>query len=60
MIPMSELHEALWGTTQSKISTLNEDFQGYADLWFGRMRMDASDYKWDEWLRTFKSTGLMH
>ena len=60
MIPMSELHEALWGTTQSRISTLNEDFQGHADLWFGRMRMDASDYKWDEWLRTFKSTGLMH
>ena len=21
---------------------------------------DGSDYKWDEWLRTFKSTGLMH
>jgi hypothetical protein len=24
---MSELHEAMWGTTQTVISTLEEDFQ---------------------------------
>ena len=36
MWPMSTIHEAMWGTTQTGISTLDEDFQGYADLWFAR------------------------
>jgi thiamine kinase-like enzyme len=51
MWPMSELHEAMWGTTQSVISTLEEDFQGYANLWFGRYRMHVTDYRWDKWLK---------
>ena len=50
MWPMSEIHEAMWGTTQSGISKLDEDFQGYADLWFGRMRQCATDPRWDRWL----------
>jgi thiamine kinase-like enzyme len=50
MWPMSEIHEAMWGTTQSGISKLDEDFQGYADLWFGRMRQSATDPRWDRWL----------
>ena len=33
MAPMSEIHESMWGTTQTGISKLDEDFQGYADLW---------------------------
>jgi len=50
MWPMSEIHEAMWGTAQSGISKLDEDFQGYADLWFGRMRQSATDPRWDRWL----------
>jgi thiamine kinase-like enzyme len=51
MWPMSELHEAMWGTTQSVISTLEEDFQGYANLWFGRYRMHVTDFRWEQWLK---------
>ncbi len=51
MGPMSEVHEAMWGTTQTGISTLDEDFQGYADLWFGRVRQHLTDFRWDQWLK---------
>ncbi|MCJ7434207.1 MAG: phosphotransferase family protein [Anaerolineales bacterium] len=51
MEPMSELHEAMWGTTQTGISKLEEDFQGYADLWFGRIRQHVTDYRWEQWLK---------
>ena len=51
MWPMSELHESMWGTTQTGISKLEEDFQGYADLWFGRMRQHITDPRWDQWLK---------
>jgi thiamine kinase-like enzyme len=51
MAPMSEIHEAMWGTTQTGISKLDEDFQGYADLWFGRVREHVSDFRWDQWLK---------
>jgi thiamine kinase-like enzyme len=50
MWPMSELHEAMWGTTQTGISKLDEDFQGYADLWFSRLRQHVTDYRWEQWL----------
>ncbi len=50
MGPMSEIHEAMWGTTQTGISTLDEDFQGYADLFFGRAREFMTDFRWDQWL----------
>ena len=50
MWPMSEIHESMWGTTQTGISTLDEDFQGYADLWFGRVRQHITDARWDQWL----------
>jgi len=51
MWPMSEIHEAMWGTTQTGISQLDEDFQGYADLWFGRVRQHVTDPRWDQWLK---------
>ncbi len=51
MWPMSEIHEAMWGTTQTGISKLDEDFQGYADLWFGRVRQHVTDLRWDQWLK---------
>lgn len=49
--PMSEVHEAMWGTTQAGISKLDEDFQGYADLWFGRATQAIQDPRWDDWVR---------
>lgn len=51
MWPMSELREALWGTAQTGLSTLDEDFQGYANLWFGRAREDIVDPHWGQWLK---------
>jgi len=51
MWPMSEIHEAMWGTTQTGISKLDEDFQGYADLWFGRAREAMVDPRWEQWLK---------
>lgn len=54
MSAMSEIHEAMWGTTQTGISSLEEDFQGYADLWFGRAREDMTDLRWESWLKTMK------
>jgi thiamine kinase-like enzyme len=55
MSAMSEVHEAMWGTTQTGISRLEEDFQGYADLWFGRAREDMTDPRWETWLKETKS-----
>jgi thiamine kinase-like enzyme len=57
MWPMSELHEAMWGTTQTGISKLEEDFQGYADLWFGRFRQHVTDYRWEDWLKDVGKKG---
>lgn len=57
MWPMSELHEAMWGTTQSVISSLEEDFQGYANLWFGRYRMHVTDFRWEQWLKDVAKKG---
>lgn len=57
MWPMSELHEAMWGTTQTGISKLEEDFQGYADLWFGRFRQHVTDFRWEEWLKDVGKKG---
>jgi len=51
MWPMSTIHESMWGTTQTGISTLDEDFQGYADLWFARTREAMIDPRWDQWLK---------
>ena len=51
MWPMSETHEAMWGTTQTGISKLDEDFQGYADLWFGRATEAMQDPRWNHWLK---------
>jgi thiamine kinase-like enzyme len=50
LAPMSELHEAMWGTAQTGLSKLDEDFQGYADLWFARVREHVADLRWDRWL----------
>ena len=54
MEPMSEIHEAMWGTTQAGISKLDEDFEGYANLWFGRAREHMTDLRWENWLKEIK------
>jgi len=51
MAPMSEVHEAMWGTAQSGLSTLDEDFEGYANLWFARAREHITDPRWEHWLK---------
>lgn len=51
MKPMSEIHEAMWGTTQTGISSLRNDFQGYADYWFKRAKSDLLDSRYNCWLR---------
>ncbi len=51
MRPMSELHEAMWGTTQVGLSKLDFDFRGYADLWFGRATEAIHDPRWGDWLK---------
>ncbi len=51
MRPMSELHEAMWGTTQIGISKLDVDFREYADLWFGRATEAIQDPRWGNWLK---------
>lgn len=57
LLPMSEIHEAMWGTTQTGISKLEEDFQGYADLWFGRVRQHVTDPRWERWLKEVAKKG---
>ncbi|HEY5729974.1 MAG TPA: choline/ethanolamine kinase family protein [Anaerolineales bacterium] len=57
LLPMSEIHEAMWGTTQTGISKLEEDFQGYADLWFGRVRQHVTDPRWEGWLKEVAKKG---
>jgi thiamine kinase-like enzyme len=51
MAAMSEIHEGMWGTTQTGISQLDEDFQAYADLFFGRVRERFTDFRWECWLK---------
>jgi len=56
MWPISEIREAMWGVTQTGISSLDEDFQGYADLWFGRARQHITDPRWERWLKDVATT----
>ncbi len=55
MAAMSEIHEAMWGTTQTGISKLDEDFQGYADVFFGRVRERLTDSRWEQWLKEVRT-----
>jgi thiamine kinase-like enzyme len=51
MWPIAEVYEAMWGTTQTGLSTLDEDFQVYADLFIGRARQHLTDPRWEQWLK---------
>ena len=48
---MSDFREAMWGIVQSTISTLEFDFSGYANKFFERMQSQASDPRYQQWLR---------
>jgi len=48
---MSDFREAMWGVVQQAISTLDFDFVGYADRHLARCLANASDDRFDGWLR---------
>ena len=48
---MSDFREAMWGVVQQAISTLDFDYVGYADRHFTRCLANASDDRFDAWLR---------
>lgn len=50
MEPLSDLREALWGTVQSGISSLDEDFAGYAEQWYTRAETSFADERFAAWL----------
>ena len=47
---VAEVQEALWGTLQARISSLEQNFQAYADYWFERAFRTSRDPHWQEWL----------
>jgi thiamine kinase-like enzyme len=48
---MSDFREAMWGVVQQAISTLDFDYVDYADRHFARCLANASDDRFDGWLR---------
>ncbi len=48
---MSDFREAMWGVVQQAISTLDFDYVEYADRHFTRCLANASDERFDDWLR---------
>lgn len=48
--PISQMYEALWGVAQTGISTLDEDFQGYADMFFARAEEHFKDARFEQWV----------
>ena len=48
---MSDFREAMWGVVQQAISTLDFDYVDYADRHFTRCLANASDERFDDWLR---------
>jgi len=48
---MSDFREAMWGVLQSAISTLDVDFDGYAQRHFDRLFRATDDPRFADWLR---------
>ena len=48
---MSDFREAMWGVLQGAISTLDVDFDAYADKHFTRLFKAAADPRFEDWLR---------
>ncbi len=47
---MSDFREAMWGVAQQTLSTLDEDYAGYARKHFDRLRQTAAHPDFDEWI----------
>jgi thiamine kinase-like enzyme len=50
MEPLSDMREALWGTVQTGISALDEDFAGYANQWYTGAAQSFQDPRMRVWL----------
>jgi thiamine kinase-like enzyme len=50
MEPLSDMREALWGVVQTGLSTLDEDFAGYARQWFDRATTAFQAPRLGDWL----------
>jgi thiamine kinase-like enzyme len=48
---MSDFREAMWGVMQQSLSTLDFDYEEYADKHFARCRQHAEDGRHPMWLR---------
>jgi thiamine kinase-like enzyme len=48
---MSDVREALWGVAQATLSDLDFDFAAYAEKHLTRLRAQASDPRFESWLR---------
>ena len=48
---MSDFREAMWGVAQMGLSKLDFDFKGYAEKHFNRLRQNASDARYTQWLK---------
>ncbi len=48
---MSDFREAMWGVMQQAISTLDFDYEDYANQHFERCKELAEDERYSEWLR---------
>jgi thiamine kinase-like enzyme len=48
---MSDFREAMWGVVQQAISSLDVDFEAYAERHFDRLFYAASEARFDDWLR---------
>ncbi|CAN5630138.1 choline/ethanolamine kinase family protein [soil metagenome] len=48
---MSDFREAMWGVMQQAISTLDFDYEEYANKHFERCRSHTEDERYSEWLR---------
>jgi hypothetical protein len=50
---LSDFREAMWAVVQIGISTLDFDYQRYAEKHFDRMTQNINDPRWDQWLSVF-------
>lgn len=48
---MSDFREAMWALIQVAVSTLDFDFNGYANKYFERMKLSMNNPEWDCWIK---------
>ena len=47
---MSDFREAMWGVVQQALSSLDIDYEDYADRHFTRLLANADDGRFSDWL----------